>query len=169
MRVVAFGDSITYGQHIPRDKAWPSLLGYVNKGVCADTTRLALERFPADVQESGAHKVLIQFGFNDCNRWESDLGLTRVSLHAFEANLREMIARARRFDIDPVLVGMFKTTKDSHYEWTRKTYRDMIQSVAVFDSVVLLDPEPHITPDLLLDDLHLNEKGHRVYAEIIDG
>jgi lysophospholipase L1-like esterase len=169
MRVVAFGDSITYGQHIPRDKAWPSLLGYVNKGVCADTTRLALERFPVDVQQYGAHKVLIQFGFNDCNRWDSDNNQPRVSLHAFEANLREMIARARAFSIDPVLISTFKTTKNGRYESDRKTYRDVIHSVAVFDSVVLLDPEPHITADLLLDDLHLNEKGHRVYAEIIDG
>ncbi len=169
MKIVAFGDSVTYGQHVDRDKTWPHLLGYTNKGVCADTTRLALERFPTDVQESGADRVLIQFGFNDCNRWASDRYQRRVSPHAFEANLREMIFRARAFHIETVLVSTFKTTKDGEYERDREYYHDIISRVAAFDNVPLIDPEPFIFKEHLLDDLHLNEEGHRAYAKIIDG
>ncbi len=167
MRTVAFGDSVTYGEHVSPDQTWAVLCGFIPKGVCADTTRLALERFPRDVQQSGASRVLIQFGFNDCNRWDTDRNLPRVSPHAFEANLREMVARAQAFQIEPVLVGTFRTAKNSGYETDRRQYNDIIRSVAAFDNIELVDPEPHIERGHLWDDLHLNREGHRVFADLV--
>ncbi len=163
MKVVAFGDSVTYGEHVPRDKTWPALLGYENKGVCADTTRLALERFPKDVQQSGAEVVLIQFGYNDCNRWNTDRGMPRVSLRAFEANLTEMIRRALCFQIRPVLVGMYPTGKDNGYETIRTAYQHAIRRISNAQKIRLIDPEWQIKPEHLLDELHLNEQGHKVF------
>ncbi len=172
MSVVCFGDSITYGEHVPREKTWPALLGYQNKGVCSDTTRLALERFPADVQASGAETVLIQFGFNDCNRWDTDGGLPRVSPQAFKANLLEMVDRAKAFGIVPVLVSTFKTAKNGRYETDRIRYHDIIASAGTFAKVRVIDPEPYIFLEHLLADgkgCHLNEQGHVAFAEIVRG
>ena len=65
--------------------------------VSGDTTRQGLERFPTEVQSERPDVITIQFGLNDCNRWQTDGGLPRVSELAFEANLLEMVGRARRF------------------------------------------------------------------------
>ena len=41
--------------------------------------------------------MTLQFGLNASNCWDTDRGLPRVSEAAYEANLVEMIARARKF------------------------------------------------------------------------
>ena len=94
--IVAIGDSITAGQGLHPASAWPYRVpGYEGRilahGVPGDTTRLGLERFPKDVQAYEPEAVIIQFGHNDANRWETDRGLPRVSPDAFHANLHEMV------------------------------------------------------------------------------
>ena len=58
---------------------------------------MGLERYPRDVQEAQPDLLTIQFGLNDCNCWETDRGVPRVSEAAFVANLIEMIDRGRVF------------------------------------------------------------------------
>jgi lysophospholipase L1-like esterase len=102
------GDSITYGQYIDHKWRWTSLVEEwlhqmhldtpvkvksVNRGVSGETTRMGLERFPADVQDLNPDIMTLQYGLNDCNCWETDRGLPRVSKEAFRANLIEMITR----------------------------------------------------------------------------
>ena len=50
------------------------------------------------MQELEPDVMTLQFGLNDCNCWETDRGLPRVSEEAFRANLIEMIERARLFE-----------------------------------------------------------------------
>src|SRR5260370_41738785 len=110
MKIVFMGDSITFGQHIPSAKRWtaqverllhkrfgPANITVMTNGVSGETTRQGLERFPASIQNEQPDIVTIQFGLNDCNCWKTDLGLPRVSLRAFKANLLEMVERSRRF------------------------------------------------------------------------
>ena len=166
MKVVACGDSITAGQHVSAGSGWVELLGYMNAGVSGDTTRLGLERFPADVQESGADRVLIQFGHNDANCWVSDRGLPRVSLPAFRANLVEMIARARWFGIEPILVGLTRPDCNPGYVATCDRYNREAYDVAHETTTPWIGMWPHFWPRHFLDDgLHLNEEGHKFYAD----
>lgn len=172
MTVVCFGDSITAGQHLDPELAWPALLGWEARGVPGETTRQALERFPRDVQESGAAKVVIQFGLNDCNRWETDRGLSRVSEAAFEANLVEMVERARRFEIEPALVTITPTLKGVEYEEAAEAYTQTIVWLADELTVPIYDVRDeleHLPLDELLlpDGVHLSAEGHRFYAEIL--
>lgn len=172
--IVCFGDSITYGQGLddPSREAFPALLAaelgepVVSRGVCSDTTRSALERFPRDVQESGARLAVIQFGHNDCNEWASDRGAPRVSVAAFTANLREMAARAERFGIGVIFLAPHPTLKGPTYERRREAYVQAMRESC---------PEPVIQAirwrdgDLLLDLIHLNEHGHgRIAAALAD-
>lgn len=182
MRVVCIGDSITFGQHIHRDLAWTSLLQewnpeleIINRGICGDTTRTGLERFPRDVQEFDPEIVILQFGFNDCNRWDTDRGLPRVSKLAFQANLSEMVARARNFGArEVILLSLHKTLRPMAYESGCAAYSKSIRFVAQMMGATFVDIRKVFysytfagLDDLLLDGLHLSEEGNRVYAKAL--
>lgn len=177
-RVVCIGDSITYGEHVERDRIWTALVGrdpewrVVNKGVCGDTTRLGLERFPSDVQQQEADFVLIQFGANDCNRWETDRGLPRVSEPAFRANLEEMVLRCRTFGARPILVTSPPSNRPGLYDSWNAHYAEVVRQVAHWRSrpIAVLDARAAFAAldgYLLPDGLHLNEQGHEDMANLV--
>ena len=58
-----------------------------NASVNGTTTRQALERMGYEVQSHGVDVLIVQFGMNDCNFWETDRGLPRVSPEAFAGRL----------------------------------------------------------------------------------
>lgn len=164
--ICVFGDSIAAGQGVPVGRSWPALLGTHVRAVCGDTTRMALERMPRDVQDYEPEVLLVQFGLNDCNSWETDRGLPRVSLPAFTANLREIIARGRRFGAEVFLLTNHPTRKSSTYEASRTAYNRAIREVAEDHGAVLVDIEREWTDGRYLHDaIHLNPEGHRFYAE----
>lgn len=177
MRIVCIGDSLTYGEGIESPHKWTDIVAaslprheVIAKGVCGDTTRLGLERFPQDVQELRPDVVVIQFGLNDCNRWDTDGGeLPRVSPEAFRANLIEMKRRARKFGARRVgIVDMTPTTKESvHPLWWR--FRGQIQSACEQSGAVLIKHTiPTIAESYLLEDgVHLSERGNQVIANAV--
>lgn len=178
--IVCLGDSITFGQFLTQ-VAWPKLVvGHtlLNAGVSNETTRNGLERFPRDVQQVGPKAVIIQFGLNDCNRWESDRGLPRVSLAAYVANLEEMVQRCRVFGIRPFLCTLTPTRKSDRHTADAEEYDSALRDVASRKGVELIDvrtvfrawqdpPESDWTDLVLPDGVHLNEAGHRAFASTV--
>lgn len=169
--IVCLGDSITSGQYLPPDQAWPQRLSRItgrrvmNAGVANETTRQGLERFPRHVQEVRPDALVIQFGLNDCNRWKSDGGLPRVSLGAYAANLREMVTRALTFKVaNIVIAGLTPTRKSDVHRFDRRQYHEAAADVADRMLVDFYDCAS-ITEAHLIDDVHLSEEGHRIYAE----
>ena len=166
--IVVCGDSISAGQYLPAGKAWPDLLGYENRSVSNDTTRLMLERFPQDVQASGADICIIQVGHNDANRWQTDGGITRVLRLAFTANLWEMVHRCHTFKIRPVFCTITPVRRLSQYQDDLRDYNASLRMVAERANIALIDVERAFmdAPDnLMLDDgLHLSEAGQEFYA-----
>jgi lysophospholipase L1-like esterase len=199
LRLVHVGDSITFGQHIDPTVRWTSLvrdrlvdhyrhtnilIESINSGVSGDTTRMALERFPRDVQAFEAPVVTIQFGMNDCNFWATDRGLPRVSPAAFEANLVEMVARARNFGARHVVLATNNRTlrrtklpNGETYEEANARYTTLIRGVAKAVDVELCDirvafdryDDDELAHLLLTppDQLHLSEAGNLAYADAI--
>lgn len=173
--IVCVGDSITYGQHLTdRTKPWPRLLDYdnvISVGVPGDTTRLGLERFPKDVQAYEPDTVIIQFGHNDCNRWDTDRGLPRVSDRAFMANLEEMVDRCRTFGATPYLCTLTPSVRSEQHAVDTIRYDEIIRQVAEASMTSLIDVRPEFMPSLsffLMDDgLHLTEAGHQMYADVV--
>jgi lysophospholipase L1-like esterase len=193
---VFFGDSITAGQYVSPRHHWTTLLRdrlgdlelthvlYSVGAVSGDTTRQGLERFPTEVQSVRPHVITIQFGLNDCNRWQTDGGLPRVSELAFEANLLEMIDRARRFGTTEVILctnhPTLRTTTfedGATYEDCRRRYNEIVRRVANDADVLLHDVEAAFAPleprlgELLMeppDVLHLSAAGHAVYADLLE-
>lgn len=201
-RVFFFGDSICFGQGISLHKGWVtrisaelSQLGgslgreivVVNVSVSGNTTRQALERMPYDVQSQNPDAVIVQFGMNDCNYWETDRGNPRVSPDAFSANLREIIARSVTFGAKKIFLHTNHPSARNQkpmahspltYQESNHFYNDLIRRVAQVagDPVILTDVEREFEKfiqgdekrllSLLLpepDLLHLSEAGHDLY------
>lgn len=195
--VVHMGDSITFGQYLDPSVRWTSLveerlhaefedveIRAFNRGISGETTRMGLERFPRDVQDVGPDVMTLQFGLNDCNCWQTDAGLPRVSEAAFRANLVEMIERARRFGAGQIVLATNHRTlrrdvlpSGEVYEDANERYSEIVRDVAVETGVDLCDIRAAFDPfddeklaAMLLpepDLLHLSEEGNAVYAEAI--
>jgi lysophospholipase L1-like esterase len=196
VNVVYMGDSITFGQYVDPALRWSTLVDQRlraefgpavntwNSGVSSDTTRLGLERFPADLQAHEPDVVTIQFGLNDCNRWDTDRGHPRVSEEAFVANLREMIARARIFGARHIILSTNHQTLrrgpiagGDPFEVGNARYNELIREVAASAEVTLCEISQAFAPfdeeelgRMLLpppDVLHLSAEGNEVYADAI--
>ena len=202
-KIFFFGDSICFGQGVSLYKGWvPRIAAQLDKdakvnhceilvsnsSVNGSTTRQALERMPYEIQNHAPDILIIQFGMNDCNFWETDKGVPRVSPRAFEANLVEMIDRAFVFKTKYVLLNTNHPTLRSRsnmnysnmtYQQSNEAYNQIIRRVAEQcqkQSLVLNDIEREIRKfvsggvlleDLVLPDLlHLSEKGHDLYFSI---
>jgi acyl-CoA thioesterase-1 len=171
------------------DKSQAREVMVTNASINGNTTRQALERMSYDVQSQHADLLIVQFGMNDCNYWETDRGNPRISPQAFGANLEEIIVRAFSFGVRKVLINTnHPTGRDQElmpfakvtYQQSNEHYNQVIREVAArFDErVVLTDVETifksHAGGDrgallrlLLPDLLHLSEEGHDLYFKSI--
>jgi lysophospholipase L1-like esterase len=203
LKFYLFGDSFCFGQLVSHHLTWISSLSeslnnlskhssvlIQNASVNGNTTRLALERMSYDVTSHSPDFLLVQFGMNDCNYWQSDFTVPRVSERAFEANLVEIVERAFLCGISqiflctnhPSLKGEFSHFPTKSHSENNKRYNDIIRRTAALlqqenESVIFLDNEsywyeimesnPQIRLEKLLlpDGIHLSETGHRIYSE----
>lgn len=168
--IYVFGDSIATGQYMPVHQTWPVLLSKVSPTQVAarngDTTRLALERMAFDVLAHEPRVLLVQFGLNDANQWDTDNGFPRVSLPAFRSNLREIIVKGRGVGADVHLLTNHPTRKGARFERTRLDYNRAIREVTDEHGAGLIDIEREWTDGrYLFDAVHLNPEGHRFYYE----
>src|SRR5215471_1793010 len=154
------GDSITFGQYVTPTLRWSDLvasrvnrafecdegesLSFYNHGISGETTRQGLERYPRDVQNVHSDVMTLQFGLNDCNCWETDRGLPRVSQMAYRANLIEMIDRARHFGTQQIILSTNhctlrhkKLANSRTLEENRILYNTIVREVASLMSVTL--------------------------------
>lgn len=197
LKLFFFGDSICFGQGVSIHKTWVSRISQKldemfpnnviaqNPSINGNTTRMALERMPFDVQSHSPDIVFVQFGLNDGNYWETDNGMPRVSLNSFKANLNEIIDRCYASGAKGVMLGTnHPTTRTVNnfpytnftFENSNQKYNQAIREVSNSRSdILLLDAEEAFKKilsannsmqlrDLLLtDQLHLSESGHEVY------
>jgi lysophospholipase L1-like esterase len=118
----------------------------------------------------------------------TDKGNARVSLGAYIANLKEIIARSRTFGAQRIILnnnhptsrsGEIMPFTDISYEQSNNQYNEAVRqmSKSLGSDVTFLDIERHFhdlirkgaeLKTLLLDDgLHLSEKGHDHYLEFV--
>lgn len=198
MDIYFFGDSISFGQGISVDLGWVTKLSErlrkdfpeqdittINSSINGNTTRMALERMPYDIQSHHVDILMVGFGMNDCNYWESDKGIPRVSPTAFEANLKEIIQRAFHFGAQVVILrtnhpsprkAMMINTRLTYAE-SNANYNKIIRKVADENkNVEFVDMEQafidycqqsgvSLDELVLPDQVHLSKKGHEVYLE----
>ena len=105
--IVAFGDSLTSGYLVPRDKAYPAQLQAAlrakghdvtvkNAGIGGDTTNGALKRFDRAI-DPGTAICILEFGLNDLH--------DGVPQRALNARLAELIGALKARQIEVLVVG----------------------------------------------------------------
>lgn len=198
MNIYFFGDSISFGQGVSIDRTWVTKIAQklhkdyegidinvINTSINGNTTRMALERMPYDVQSHDVDVLIVGFGMNDCNYWITDKGVPRVSKEAFEANLKEIVTRAYNFGIKAVILRtnhpsprkdiMINTTIT--YAESNAMYNTIIRKVAKEDKrIIFVDMEEkfykycevnnkRLEELTLPDGVHLSLEGHEIYLQ----
>ncbi len=131
LRIVALGDSTTYGYSVednyPRQlarrlRARGIQASVINSGVNGDTTDGAQQRFEQDVIQHRPDIVIIQFGLNDqtIRLYQRPEEITSyVSQERFAANLRQFIVDLRVRDTKVILMTpnpmCWTPTLERHY------------------------------------------------------
>lgn len=129
---------------------------------------------------------MVQFGLNDSNFWETDLGEPRVALRAFRENLNEILEKILRVSPKQIFINTNHPSRKASYthqpnishEASSSKYNEAIREVAgklsrIHGLITLIDIERDCFlskggshPQFLLDDgVHLSESGHRAYSE----
>ena len=167
--VVFLGDSLTAGYGLAQDEAFPALVGrmlaesghpvrVVNAGVSGDTTAGGVERLDWLLKQS-PQVLVVGLGANDALRGQEPAGA--------EANLREIVSRAKRSGARVLLLGM-RFPPSLGLPFTRR-FEEIYPRVAREEHVPLV---PFLLEgvggrsDLNLDDgIHPNALGQRIVAK----
>jgi acyl-CoA thioesterase-1 len=156
--VVFFGDSITRGYGVRPEESFPSLvakelgLSFVNAGVPGDTMADGLARMERDVLARRPRLTLVEFGGNDFLRGVP----LPETLNSLDAMVKTLIAQGMMVVILEVNVGLMGDPYLAGYRAVAKRYG----AVLVEDVMqgILGDP------DLKVDGIHPNARGHRLIA-----
>jgi acyl-CoA hydrolase len=164
-RVVAFGDSVTYGTGAAPGEDWPTRLAALtgwqisNAGVPGDTAEAAQARVAAMLGEPLPALVIVELGGNDF--------LKRRAPNAVKEDLRAIIGRLRQAGVQVVLIAVPELSllgvlagkpADS------PIYRELAKEAGVpLVSDVFSDVLGR--PELCADRIHPNAEGYRVMAE----
>jgi len=161
-KILAFGDSITYGYGESENRSYPYLLSQltntqvVNAGVNGDTSQEGLQRLSALLEDSSIKLILLCFGGNDI--------LQKVPLTKLKSNLKKMIQIAKAKKVDVILISAPKISPLG------------LSSLALY-STVAKEEKVDLMDDLLVhvlsrsslknDYIHPNAKGYKYMSDEI--
>lgn len=196
MRVLVFGDSITYG-------AWDTEAGWVerikrqahtqtvesqgtrkmqiiNLGIGGDSSTTILKRMPTETEArysaSWPFIFVITFGTNDERSID---GKIETPIEQFEANVRGIISLATRYTDKILFLGMPPTGKPTvefkgqKYSDKRvKEYEQRMRSIVEGAGLPFVPLRPAFEQAGLenlyaYDNIHPNDKGHQLIAETV--
>ncbi|WP_458699573.1 GDSL-type esterase/lipase family protein [Sulfurospirillum sp. 1307] len=156
-KVVAFGDSITYGYKVDRDKTYPGQLAnllqveVINAGKNGELSAQGLRRLPEVLDKYNPQILIICHGGNDI--------LRKKSLYKLKENLINMVKIARKRNIHVVMIGV--PTVELISLSTAQIYYEVAEELNVpLESDAL---EKILADDSLkVDYVHPNAKGYEI-------
>jgi acyl-CoA thioesterase I len=164
-KVLALGDSLTYGTGATPETAYPAVLAestgwdVVNAGVPGHTTAQALERLPALLDEHRPALVLVSIGGNDFLRRQPEdaarAAIVRICEQVRGAGAQVLLIAVPR----PTLAARFTGSLDDHpmYEAIAAELKLPLHARGWAD--VLQDES------LRADAIHANAAGYRRFAD----
>lgn len=159
--VVAFGDSLTVGHGVPPGKNFVVYLSeytqipIINAGVTGDTTADALIRLKEEVLDRNPDIVLVLLGGNDLLKGNGE--------EVVRTNLKTIIREIQKIGAKVILIGGSKQLAPSFEMVFEKIAREEKTAGYVPDVLRGL----LLRKDLLFDDIHPNDRGHKIIAERI--
>lgn len=173
IRIVAIGDSITYGYPYEPALSWFNTaarrfnIECINRGINGDTTAGMVQRFAHDVFKYKPSYVIIMGGTNDV--------YAKVSVKEVMDNIRNMAEAAVKNSIVPV-IGLPIPCNDAAEEKLVEEYRQQIRQysedshikIIDFQKVMASDEGFKIKEGLYADDVHPNKAGYKVMADIAE-
>ena len=135
--IVAFGDSITRGVHMPLALTYPHMLGELlpdarveNRGVPGNTIAQGTERLDRDVLSLRPQFVVVSFGVNDSVMTAADKA--RVPRERYGKLLAEMIDRIRAAGAEPIVATQTPIIAAPYYKRHPKAYYGAAGGVCKF-------------------------------------
>lgn len=156
--IVAFGDSLTNGNGVERDLAYPAVLSrllnkpVINLGVSGDLSAQGLARV-GEIDEHRPYMVLIEFGANDAMRG--------IPFEQTKNNLTAMVDYVQRLGAVAVLVdtgGSFRMNRYSNFMEDLAKEKNALFVPGIMDGIFT-------DRALKSDTMHPNEKGYEMIAD----
>ena len=159
--VLAFGDSLTYGYNVTKNKSYPALLQkltglkVINAGISGEVSEEVLARFPKVLNDYNPKLVILCHGGNDL--------LRKMDIEEMESNIRAMIQLSLDRKIPLILLGV---PKPGIFLSSADVYKEIASSM---NTIFMEDLVSNVLSDKLLksDSIHPNENGYNVMAEEI--
>ncbi len=161
-KILAFGDSLTYGYRVDADKNYPSILSnllqteVINAGVNGELTKEGLERLPKLLKKYKPQILILCEGGNDLIRSKK--------MKDIKANLSKMIELAQKQKIFVVLVGV------PYLEYLTYRTADLYDQLAKQYDIPIEDSAlEKIENDdkLKVDQIHPNAKGYEILSNAL--
>lgn len=136
IKVVALGDSITYGFPYTPQESWVSIasdflnIEIINEGSCGDTTSFMLYRFFESVAHYYPTHVIIMGGVNDA--------FWRISPATVDENIVKMCLQAEELGATPI-IGLPTPVNEPPFENILTLYRERIESYASTQGYKIID------------------------------
>lgn len=195
MRVLVFGDSISYGK-VDTEGGWVSRVrkhfdiesaknysrdvpNVYNQGISGDTAEDILQRFDVETKARVEDEVafILAVGTNDSSVED---GAPRYTTQEFRANIEAIINKMRQHSIKILLVGLLPVNEEltTPIPWRPKRHYTNKQ-ILLFDGVIRELAKAKRLPYLSLfedfkdrlelfpDGLHPNDEGHKLMADLI--
>ncbi len=165
IKIVALGDSITYGFPYSPQESWVAMaqdllnIDIINQGECGDTTSFMLYRFFQSVAHYKPTHVIIMGGVNDA--------FSKISPGSVADNIIKMCSHAKEAGIKP-LIGLPTPVNEKPFENILTLYRERMSIFAQEEGIKiidfynsLLDPETGgIQSDYHVDGVHPSLYGY---------
>lgn len=162
-KILAFGDSITYGIGAKKGFSYPEQLAkllnveVVSSGIPGEVSKDGLKRLEKTLHVVKPDILILCHGGNDILR-KYDLQITKK-------NLKSMIQMAKDKNIRVILIGVPKWNGFLGIE-TASIYDELASEMDIeYDGEILEDIENDVS--LKSDRVHPNEKGYKKMAEVI--
>lgn len=160
--VVAFGDSLTrgYGVTAPGKNFVTFLsestkINIINSAKSGDETADALVRLKSDVLDYKPDAVMVFLGGNDY--------LDGYSEEVFDANMHAIVKAIKRSGAKIILIGGNK--------YIAPRFEVVLEKIVMEGGIAGFVPNVlggvSLRKDLLFDDIHPNERGHKIIADLI--
>jgi len=161
-RIVAFGDSLTFGTGAESNLSYPSQLSnklnihIINEGIPGETSEEGLTRLPSIIAKHQPQLLIICHGGNDI--------LRKYASSVTETNIRNMVKMAKQHNIDVVLVAVSGLNL-----WAKPSplYANIAEEFKLpLEESIIQTLQKNTS--LKSDHVHFNGKGYGLLADAIE-